>query len=124
MSASTPVLAWIAELLTAQVIKYSTAITASVNITSGWEVQIPVYMKFSNVTADAIVDFYPTYDGGVSFDTSPMASFAIPFLANSICRASVRVPTGQYLIAVRNNSHNSATVWIQTSIVVTAVNNV
>src|SRR3990167_7892856 len=99
MSVSTPVAAWVATLLTGQGTNVSSHVYVSVNITSGWEVQIPVRVQMSNVSADPIVNVFADMDGATAngYDTTPFVSFAIARISGGgIRQASIRLSTGQY----------------------------
>lgn len=121
---STPVLAYAASIITGQGVKYSTSFTSTFNLTGAWEAQIPVWCKFSAASADVQVKFYPSNDGGVTFDTSPLITFAVPFVSAGQSTASVRIPTGMYAVEIFNGAHQSASVQILTQQITTAVNNI
>lgn len=125
MSVSTPVLAWTAALLTsAGGVVQSGSITVTVNITGAWEVQIPVSIRYSNVSADAVVNAYPSNDGGVTYDSNPAFSISISRAQGTVQRTSLRLPVGQYALQLLNSGPNSATFSVLTAMVVTAISNV
>src|SRR3989441_8028391 len=121
---SNPVIAWVASLQALTGIQYSASLYFSVNLTQGWEIEIPIQVRFSLVSADPIVNVYPTHDGGANYDTTPMTSFSITRLASATRMASVRLPTGQYLLQVQASGSNSQSVALLTALVVSAINNV
>lgn len=121
---STPFVTWTASLQALTGIQYSASLYFSVNITAGWEVQIPVQVRFSLVSADPVVNVYPSSDGGANYDSVPAASYNIARLASTTRQASIRIPTGQYLIQVQHSGSNSASVGLLTGMIITAVNNV
>jgi len=119
-------MAWIASLLTATGVNVSTSLTVTVNVTGGWEVQIPVIVQMSNVSNDPVVNVYPSYDGGVTYDINPMTSAALPMniVAPRTSGISVRLPTGQYAIQLLASGSQSQTFSVLTGVIITAVNNV
>ena len=121
---STPVLAYAASIVTGQGVKYSTSFTSTLNLTGAWEIQVPVWAKFSAVSVDCAVNFYPSNDGGVTFDTTPMFSVSIPRVQAGNSVASIRIPTGMYAVQIANNAHQSASFQILTQQILTAINNV
>lgn len=120
---STPVLAWVASLLATTGVTQSSSLTTTVNITQGWEVQIPVKVAFSNVSADAVINAYPSNDGGATFDSNPAFSISVA-RASGLKQTSVRLPVGQYALQLLNSGPNSATFQVLTQMVVTAIQNV
>ena len=121
---STPVLAYAASIVTGQGVKYSTSFTSTLNITGGWEVQVPVWAKFSAVSADVVVNLFPSNDGGVTFDTAPLYALTVPRVQAGQSTASARIPTGMYAVEIKNNAHQSASFQILTQQIVTAIQNV
>lgn len=125
MSVSTPVLAWTASLIAAGGgVVQSGSITTTVNITGNWEVQVPVSIQFSNVSADAVINAYPSNDGGATYDSNPAFSISIARAAGAVRRTSIRLPVGQYALQLLNSGPNSATFQVLTAMVVTAISNV
>lgn len=123
---STPVITWTASLISAATgTNQSTSLTTTVSITNGWEVQIPVKVQFSNVSADAVINAYPSNDGGVAFDSNPAFSISIARASGGGQRqTSLRLPVGQYALQLLNSGPNSATFQVLTAMVVTAIQNV
>lgn len=123
---STPVSAWVASILTLANggVNQSSSITATVNITSGWEIQLPIQCRFSNVSADPVISIFPSMDGGTTYDTTAMTSFSIGRIASATGQASIRLSTGQYAIQMLNSGPNSASFAILTQLVVTSIQNV
>lgn len=125
MSVSTPQLGWQASLLAAATgVNQSSSLTTTVNITGGWEVQVPVKIQFSNVSADAVINAYPSNDGGATYDSNPAFSISIARAAGATRQTSIRLPVGQYALQLLNSGPNSATFQVLTAMVVTAINNI
>ena len=120
---STPVSAWTASVMAGTATAQSTSLTATLQITSGWEIQIPVAVQFSNVSADPVVNIYPSMDGGANYDTTPLLSFNISRISTGKGQASIRLSTGQYVLQLVNSGPNTATFMVLTQVVITAVNN-
>lgn len=123
MSVSTQVLAYVAAVQAGTPVNQSSAHTATINITSGFEVMFPIGVKFSNVSADAVVKVYPSADGGANFDTVASLQMAIPRTANAVVRQSMRLPAGIYAVVFINSGPNTATFQLLTQQVLTAINN-
>jgi len=120
MSIATPVITWIAALNTGTAVG-NASITVTLNITQAWEVQVPFEATFgASVSLDPAVNIYPSSDGGASYDTLPVTSFAITRLASGKHMTSLRLTTGQYAIEMRN-SGPSATFAVETAMVLTAI---
>lgn len=125
MTTSTPVIAWTAALLTsAGGVNQSSSLTVTVNITGAWEVQVPVSIQYSNVSADAVINAYPSNDGGATYDSNPAFSISIARAASSVRRTSIRLPVGQWALQLLNSGPNSATFSVLTAMVVTSILNV
>lgn len=126
MSVSNPILAWNASLIgAASGANQSTSITTTVNITNNWEIQIPVKVQFSNVSADAVINAYPSNDGGAAFDSNPAFSISIARVTGGGLRqTSIRLPVGQYALQLQNAGPSSASFQVLTAMVVTAISNV
>lgn len=125
MTVSTPVIAWTAALLTSGGgVTQSASLTVTVNITGAWEVQVPVSIQYSNVSADAVINAYPSNDGGATYDSNPAFSISIARAGSSVRRTSIRLPVGQWALQLLNSGPNSATFSVLTAMVVTAINNV
>lgn len=122
---STPVSAWVASVFPGASTSAGASNTATVNITAGWEIQMPVRCVFSRVSADPQVYVYRSMDGGASFDSVPFASFAITRVATGTGQASVALSTGQYVVRMdAYTSQEAVTFQILTQLVITAVSNV
>lgn len=121
---STPLIAWVASLQALTGIQYSASLYFSVNLTAGFEITLPIQVRFSLVSADPIVNVYRSLDGGANYDVNPFLSFAIQRLASRTVQQSIAIPTGQYLLQVQHSGSNSASVGILTGAVITAINNV
>lgn len=121
---STPVLAWQASLIGAATgLAQSTSLTTTVNLTQGWEISLPISIQYSNVSADAVVNAYPSDDGGSSFDSNPAFSISIARSQGAVRRTSIRLPVGQYALQLLNSGPNSATFQALTAMIVTAIVN-
>jgi hypothetical protein len=95
--------------------------TATVFITAGWEMQLPVWVRFSRVSGDPQIFVYPSSDGGATFDSVPMTSFSITRVATGTAQASARIPTGIYAIQVQMSGGETATFQILTAMIITAI---
>lgn len=80
--------------------------------------------QFSNVSADPVISIYPSNDGGANYDTTAMTSFSIARISTGKGQASIRLNTGSYAIQLLNSGPNSATFFIYTQMVLTAIQNV
>ena len=122
---STPVMAWVASIMTGTGANQSSNVTATIQITAGWEFQLPVQCQFSAVSADPVILIYPSMDGGTTYDTTAMTSFSIARISGGgLGQASIRLSTGQYAIQMQTSGPNSQTFKILTAAVVTAISNV
>jgi hypothetical protein len=123
-SVSNPVLAYVATLMTASRAGPGQSVTATVFITAGWEMQLPVWVRFSRTSGDPVVFVYPSSDGGANYDSTPMVSFSIARIATGTAQASVRLPTGIYAIQIQASGGETASFQILTAMVLTAIGNV
>src|SRR3954454_5813390 len=107
---STPTLAWTASLIAGSTgATQSASLTTTVNITNGWEVQVPVKIQFSNVSADAVINAYPTNDGGAAYDSNPAFSISVArATGGGLRQTSIRLPVGQYALQLLNSGPSSA----------------
>ena len=124
-SISIPILAWLASLLATTATSTSGSLTVTVNITQGWEVSIPVQMSWiSGVSADGVVNAYPSYDGGVTYDNNPAFSIGIARQAGGTMKqASIRLPVGQWALQILNSGPSSGSAAVVTGQVLTAILN-
>jgi hypothetical protein len=121
---SIPVLAWTASLLATAATAVSGSLTTTVNITQGWEIQIPVAVSWkSAVSADAVVNAYPSNDGGATFDINPAFSISIARVTGGKGQTSIRLPVGQWALQVLNSGPSTGSASIGTQMVVTAILN-
>lgn len=120
---STPVITWVAALLTGGAVAQSSSLTITVNLTSGWEIQVPVKCQFTTVSADPVISVYASSDGGATFDTVAFSAFSIARVTSAASQASVRLPVGQYCLQLLNSGPNTATFFVQTQQVLTAIQN-
>lgn len=122
---STPVAAWVATLLALTGTSQSSNIYVSVSITGGWEIQIPVQVRMSAVSADPVVSILASMDGGANYDTTPLTSFSISRISGGgTVQGSVRLSTGQYLLQMTSSGPNSQSIAVLTQLVITAISNV
>lgn len=124
---STPVLAWIASLMTnVTSTSVSGSLTATANITQGWEINIPVKVGWiSGISADAVINAYPSNDGGATYDSNPAFSVSIARPgAGGTKQTSIRLPVGQYALQFINSGPSSGSVQFLTAVVLTAIQNV
>ena len=123
---STPVLAWVASILGASTgVNQSSSLTVTAANTQGWEIMVQVKVQVSAVSNDPVINIYPSNDGGTSYDTSAMTSFALPRVSGGgITSGSIRLPTGQYAIQLLASGPHSQSFQVLTQQVITAVNNV
>ena len=122
MSVATAIKAWVATLNAGGFISHGQSLTVTVNLTAGWEIQIPLGARYgTNVSLASAVFAYPSNDGGVTFDTEPIAAASIPAIASVNKVASLRLTTGQYAIQIQSSSP-STTFFVLTQEVITAFN--
>lgn len=125
MALSTPIIAWQASLLAATATAVSGALTVTANLTGGWEFQLPIAITWkSGVSADAVVNAYPSNDGGNTYDTNPVFSTSIARSTVSSTRSqtSIRLPVGQYAITILNSGPSTGSASIGTAMVITGIN--
>lgn len=120
---STPVSTWVSSIMAGTAVNQSSSLTVTVNITAGWEVQLPVRVQFSNVSADPVISIYPSMDGGANYDVTAMTSFSVGRVSTGAGQASIRLSTGQYAVQLLNSGPNTATFMVVTQLVITAINN-
>jgi len=121
---STPVKTWVATLNAGGFISQGQGKTVTVNLTQGWEIQVPLGVRYgSAVSLATAITVYPSNDGGVTFDTEPLVSYAIPTTASVNKVASVRLTTGMYAV-VMTSSSPSTTFFCLTQEIITAIQNV
>lgn len=126
MSSSNPILAFQASLLATTATSLSASLTATVNITQGWEINIPVQMSWkSGVSADGVINAYPSSDGGATYDNNPAFSISIArgTVSSVIRQTSIKLPTGQYALQILNSGPSTGSVAINTAVLITAIQN-
>ncbi len=102
---STPVKTWVATLNAGGFISQGQSKTVTVNLTQGWEIQVPLGVRYgSNVSLATLIQIYPTNDGGATFDNVPLVAFTIPTSASANQVASVRLTTGMYAVQMVSSS--------------------
>ena len=103
----------------------SSSVTATVNVLTAWELILPIQCQMSNVSADPVVNIYPSPDGGNTYDTTIWSSFLIARISGGgLGQASVRLPRGLYAIQMISSGSSSQTFKILTAEMVTAIINV
>ena len=119
----TPIIANVASIMTGTGLAQSSSITATIVNTGGYEVQVPIRIQFSNVSADPIITVYRSTDNGTNFDTTGITSFSIARVtaAPRLGQASISLGTGVYALQLLNSGPNSAQFQILTQLVVTAI---
>lgn len=122
---STPVSAWVATLVAGTSVSANGNITVSMNITGAWEIQFPIRIAFSRTSADPAVQIYRSMDGGVTYDSTPMAGFSIARVAQGVAQASMQLSTGQYLLRVDAlvSGGDAISVALLTQLIITAIQN-
>lgn len=124
---STPVSAWTSSIMAAIGTNQSTSLTVTVNITAGWEIQVPLQVQYSSVSADSVVNIYSTMDGGANYETYPLMSIALPssqnLPSNQLVKSSVRLTTGQYAIQLVASGPSSESFAILTQLVISSIIN-
>lgn len=121
---SNPVKAYVATLNAGGFVSHGQSLTVTVNITQQWETQAQFGVRYgSNVSLATVVNIYPTNDGGATFDTVPLQSFAIPTTASVNRVSSIRLTTGMYAIQMLSSSP-STTFFVLTQEQITSVINV
>ena len=121
---STPLIAYQSTILTSTGTNQSSSTTITVNVV-GWEIQIPIRVQQSNVSADQTINVYASMDGGATYDTTPYKSFSIARVASSprIGQTSIRLTAGQYAIQLISSGPQSQTFQVNTQAVITAIQN-
>lgn len=121
---SNPVKAWLATLSAGGFISHGQALTITINLTQGWEIQVPIGVRYgSNVSLAQAINVYASDDGGATFDTLPLFALSIPTKASANQVVTIRLTTGMYAIAAFSSSP-STTVFALTQELITAINNV
>jgi len=121
---STPVKTWSATLNSGVFVSPGTSKTVTVNLTQGWEAQVPMGVRHGATTSiGTAVNVYPSNDGGATFDTEPLITFTIPVATSASKVQSVRLTTGMYAITMTSSSP-STTFFCFTQEIITAISNV
>lgn len=125
MSVSVPLITWISSLMgTATATSQSGSLTATVNLTAGWEIQIPIMISWkSGVSADAIVNVYASNDGGANYDSNPIISMPLARAGGGSARGTLKLPTGQYALQILNSGPSTGSAAILTAQVLTGILN-
>lgn len=119
---STPILAYISALLSGAGVAQSSSLTVTFSC-GGWEIQVPVRVAFTTVSADPVVSIYASSDATGTYDTVAFAGFSITRVTSGQARASIRLPIGYYVMQLLNSGPNTATFFVDTCQVLTAIQN-
>lgn len=118
----TPIQAFSPQLIAAQGLAGSSSLTATLNLTAGWEVYVPFRgVQNANVTAGPEIRAYRSFDGGTTYETSPSAAFAIARNSGVDSTITLRLDTGQWALQIVSGGPNTATVAILTQVSITAI---
>ena len=121
-----PIGSWQSTIMSSTGQNQSSSMTVTVNITQGWEIQIPFVVQYSNVSADAYINVFPSMDGGATYDNTPLLSFSLPSVSlpsNRKVQSSIRLTTGQYAIQIVSSGPNSQSFQVNTQFVINTVFN-
>ena len=118
---ATPIIAHVASVMAGAAVNQSASLTATIVNTGGFEIQVPIRVRFSNVSADPVITIYRTTDNGTNFDTTGVTAFSIGRISVGSAQASIVLSTGVYAVQLLNSGPNTATFQILTQLVVTAV---
>lgn len=125
---SRPVVTWVAQLLALASggVNQSSSLTVTVHLTQGWEIQIPIQFSHqANISADPLINVYPSSDGGVNFDSNPFVAFGLARTPGGAGgrQQTIVLSTGQYCLQLLNSGPNSAFFGVPTAQVFTGVLN-
>jgi hypothetical protein len=126
MAVATPQMAWIASLLATTATTVSGSLTVTVNITNNWEINVPVQISWkSGISADAVINAFPSSDGGTTYDVNPAFSITIARgTTSSVTRqTSIRLPIGQWAVQILNSGPSTGSAAVITAAVITAILN-
>ena len=121
-----PQLAWLASLLATSATTVSGSLTVTANITKNWEINIPVQMTWiSGVSADGVINAFPSSDGGTHFDVNPAFSISIArgTTSSSTRQTSIRLPTGQWALQILNSGPSTGSASVVTAQIITSIQN-
>jgi hypothetical protein len=123
MANAVPQIGWIASIMATTAIAQSASVTATNITVLGWEAEIPVQLTWkSTVSADGVINAFPSSDGGTHYDTNPAFSISIARTAGSVTQqTSIRVPTGIWALQVLMSGPSSGSVAINTAQVISAI---
>lgn len=116
MSIATPVLAWISTIQANTGLTNTANLTVTVNITSGWQIVVPVRVLTPNTTgisSGATISVYRSLDGGNNYDNIAIAPMGLPrpTAASMTQQASLKLETGQYAIQIQAGGNSVASTW-------------
>lgn len=115
-----PIKAWVASVMAGSGVAQSASLTATIFLTLAHKFRIPFACQFSNVSADPIVNVYPSSDGGNGFDSDPMLPISIGRVSGGTGQRSVVLDGGIYAVQLLNSGPNSAVFRVLTQEVLTA----
>lgn len=116
-----PIIANVASIMAGTAVNQSSSLTATIVNTAGYEIQVPIRVRFSNVSADPVITVYRSTDNGTNFDTTGITSFSVARVAAGTGQTSLSLTTGVYALQLTNSGPNTATFQILTQLVVTAI---
>lgn len=121
---STPVKTWVATLQAGILTSAGISLTVSVHLTQGWEIQVPIGVRYSSaVSLATLVNVYPSNDGGLTFDTVPIQTFTIAAVASARQVQSIRLTTGQYIVTLTSSSPVPSFFVLSQEVITAVANN-
>jgi len=128
MANAVPVVTWISTIQSLTGIAASTFVTATIQLTAGWEIRLPFRgVQASNVSAGPYIQVFEAIGLGSAtsppFATVPMTQVALTNVASSDNTVFVRLDCGVYCLALGSGGPNTATVGVLTAAIITAINN-
>ena len=119
---ATPVVAYAAAVLSGTGVAASTNLTVTINVTAGWEVQVPVRaVQAANVSAGPEIYAFRSYDGGTNYENVASTGFSVLRTSSGDSTKTLYLPTGQWAIQLLSGGPNTATFAVNTLFVITAV---
>ncbi len=116
-----PIQAFVAQLQNGTAVAGSGSLTVSFQITAGFQAFIPIKVVTpANISAGPEVHVYRSVDGGANWETESTVVDVFRRASNSTMMHVSIIETGQYLIRVLAGGPNTATVYVDTAMVITA----
>lgn len=78
----------------------------------------------SGVSADGVINAYPSNDGGATYDSNPAFSISIARATGATRQTSIRLPVGQYALQILNSGPSTGSAATLTAMIVTSILNV